>query len=103
MEEKSNNSRGGLPGNKNGTKNKPFLDALRKSIAQNPQKLRNAADKVLDKAEEGEPWAVNFLADRTDGKAVQATTFEDGEGNNVTTSLEVRFHVPSIIPPPVDE
>ena len=103
MEEKSNNSRGGQPGNKNGTKNKPFLDALRKSIAQNPQKLRNAADKVLDKAEEGEPWAVNFLADRTDGKAVQTTTFEDGEGNNVTTSLEVRFHVPSIIPPPVDE
>ena len=103
MEEKSNNSIGGQPGNKNGTKNKPFLDALRKSIAQNPQKLRNAADKVLDKAEEGEPWAVNFLADRTDGKAVQATTFEDGEGNNVTTSLEVRFHVPSIIPPPVDE
>ena len=103
MEEKSNNLRGGQPGNKNGTKNKPFLDALRKSIAQNPQKLRNAADKVLDKAEEGEPWAVNFLADRTDGKAVQATTFEDGEGNNVTTSLEVRFHVPSIIPPPVDE
>ena len=79
------------------------MDALRKSIAQNPQKLRNAADKVLEKAEEGEPWAVNFLADRTDGKAVQATTFEDGEGNNVTTSLEVRFHVPSIIPPPVDE
>ena len=103
MEEKSNNSRGGQPGNKNGTKNKPFLDALRKSIAQNPQKLRNAADKVLDKAEEGEPWAVNFLADRIDGKAVQATTFEDGEGNNVTTSLEVRFHVPSIIPPLVDE
>ena len=102
MEEKSNNSRGGQPGNKNGTKNKPFLDALRKAIAQNPQKLRNAADKVLEKAEEGEPWAVNFLADRTDGKAVQATTFEDGEGNNVTTSLEVRFHAP-LITPSVDE
>jgi hypothetical protein len=103
MEEKSNNSRGGQPGNKNGTKNKPFLDALRKAIAQNPQKLRNAADKVLEKAEEGEPWAVNFLADRTDGKAVQATTFEDGDGNNVTTSLEVRFHAPAIIPTPVDD
>jgi len=103
MSEETNNSKGGQPGNNNATKNKPFLDALRRSIAQNPQKLRNAADKVLDKAEEGEPWAVNFLADRTDGKAVQATTFEDGEGNNVTTSLEVRFHVPSIISPPVDE
>lgn len=98
MEEITNRSLGGQPGNKNQSKNKPFLDALRKAIAQNPQKLRNAADKVLEKAEEGEPWAVNFLADRTDGKAVQATTFEDADGNNVTTSLEVRFHVPAIIP-----
>lgn len=103
MEEITNRSPGGQPGNKNQSKNKPFLDALRKAIAQNPQKLRNAADKVLEKAEEGEPWAVNFLADRTDGKAVQATTFEDADGNNVTTSLEVRFHAPAIIPPPIDE
>jgi len=102
MEEKSINPVGAPIGNKNATKNKPFLDALKRAIAQNPQKLRNAAEKVLDKAEEGEPWAVNFLADRTDGKAVQATTFEDGEGNNVTTSLEVRFHAP-IIKPSVDE
>ena len=102
MEEKTINPVGAPLGNKNGTKNKPFLDALRRSIAQNPQKLRNAADKVLEKAEEGEPWAVNFLADRTDGKAVQASTFEDGEGNNVTTSLEVRFHAP-LITPSVDE
>ena len=95
MEEKSNNPVGAPLGNKNATKNKPFLDALRKSIAQNPQKLRNAADKVLNMAEEGEPWAVNFLADRTDGKAVQANTFEDADGNNVITSLEVRFVKPS--------
>ena len=102
MEEKTINPVGAPIGNKNATKNKPFLDALKRAIAQNPQKLRNAAEKVLDKAEEGEPWAVNFLADRTDGKAVQATTFEDGEGNNVTTSLEVRFHAP-LITPSVDE
>ena len=95
MSESTNKSPGGQPGNTNQSKNKPFLDALRRSIAQNPQKLRNAADKVLEKAEEGEPWAVNFLADRTDGKAVQATTFEDGDGNNITTAIEVRFVKPS--------
>ena len=32
----------------------------------------------------------------------ELTTFEDGEGNNVTTSLEVRFHAP-LITPPIDE
>ena len=95
MEEKTINPVGAPLGNKNGTKNKPFLDALRRSIAQNPQKLRNAADKVLEKAEEGEPWAVNFLADRTDGKAVQATTFEDADGNSIINAIEVRFVKPS--------
>ena len=95
MEEKTINPVGAPLGNKNGTKNKPFLDALRRSIAQNPQKLRNAADKVLEKAEEGEPWAVNFLADRTDGKAIQATTFEDAEGNSLLQAIEVRFVKPS--------
>jgi hypothetical protein len=95
MSEETNNSRGGQPGNNNASKNKPFLDALRRSIAQNPQKLRNAADKVLDKAEEGEPWAVNFLADRTDGKAVQSNTFEDADGNSILQAIEVRFVKPS--------
>ena len=95
MEEKTINPVGAPLGNKNGTKNKPFLDALRRSIAQNPQKLRNAADKVLEKAEEGEPWAVNFLADRTDGKAVQATSFEDADGNSIINAIEVRFVMPS--------
>jgi hypothetical protein len=99
MEEKSINPVGAPLGNNNHKKGKPFQDALRRAIAQNPQKLRNAAEKVLDKAEEGEPWAVNFLADRTDGKAVQATSFEDAEGNNITQSLEVIFRIPK----PIDE
>ena len=30
-----------------------------------------------------------------DGKAVQANTFEDAEGNNVLNSIEVRFVKPS--------
>jgi hypothetical protein len=95
MEEKSNNSRGGQPGNKNGTKNKPFLDAMRRALAQNPHKIGKIVDKVLEQAEEGEPWAVNVVADRLDGKAVQANTFEDADGNNIVTALEVRFVKPS--------
>ena len=94
MEENTNNSRGGQPGNKNQSKNKPFLDAMRRALAQNPQKIASIVDKVLEKAEEGESWAVKEVADRLDGKAVQATTFEDADGNNIVTSLEVRFVKP---------
>ena len=102
MEEKSINPVGAPIGNRNATKNKPFLDAMRRALAQNPQKIGKIVDKILDQAEAGEAWAVKEVADRLDGKAVQATTFEDGEGNNVTTSLEVRFHAP-LIAPSVDE
>jgi len=95
MEEKSINPVGAPLGNKNNTKNKPFLDAMRRAIAQNPQKIRSIVDKVLEKAEEGESWAVKEVADRLDGKAVQATTFEDAEGNSLLQAIEVRFVKPS--------
>jgi hypothetical protein len=94
IDENTNNSRGGQPGNKNQSKNKPFLDALRRSIAQNPHKLRAAADKVVDKAEEGEPWAVNFLADRLDGKAIQTTELSGADGEPLT-GIQVMFVKPN--------
>ena len=99
MEEKSNNPVGAPIGNKNATKNNPFLDAMKRALAQNPQKIGRIVDKVLEKAEEGESWAVKEVADRLDGKAVQANTLEDAEGNNITTSLEVIFRTPK----PIDE
>jgi len=95
MEEKSNNPVGAPIGNKNATKNKPFLDAMRRALAQNPQKIGRIVDKVLDQAEAGEAWAVKEVADRLDGKAVQATTFEDAEGNSLLQAIEVRFVKPS--------
>jgi len=95
MEEKSNNPVGAPIGNKNATKNKPFLDAMRRALAQNPQKIGRIVDKILDQAEAGEAWAVKEVADRLDGKAVQATTFEDAEGNSLLQAIEVRFVKPS--------
>jgi len=63
----------GQSGNPLGSKpDKPFLDALRRAIVQDDGKrLRKAAENVLTAAADGEPWAINFLADRTDGKSVQ--------------------------------
>jgi len=95
MEEKSINPVGAPLGNDNHRKGKPFQDALRRAVAQNPQKLRNAADKVLELAEAGEAWAVKEIADRLDGKSHQSTSLEDSEGNNLLQAIEVRFVKPS--------
>jgi hypothetical protein len=58
-------------GNKNATKSKPWLAALERHSKQNPEALRNIAIKVFEAAEAGEPWAVQEVANRLDGKPVQ--------------------------------
>lgn len=71
--------RGGQPGNTNASKNKPFWHAIDRAIAQeNGKRLREAAEKLLDAAAAGEPWAVKELGDRLDGKPAQAITGPDG-------------------------
>lgn len=64
-------------GNKNATKNKAWDEALRRAIVQDDGKrLRAAAEKLLDKAAEGEMFAIKELADRLDGKAAQTISGE---------------------------
>ena len=89
-------NKGGAPlGNQNAKKGKLWTDALRKAIAQNPHKLRLAAEKLLDDASEGNIMAIKEIGDRMDGKAVQATSFEDADGNSIINAIEVRFVKPS--------
>ena len=90
IEEKLINSVGAPVGNTNHKKGKPFQDALRRAIAQNPQKVRNIVDKVLDLAEEGESWAVKEIADRLDGKAIQATEITGADGEPLQ-GIQVTF------------
>ena len=65
-----------------GAKIKRFFAALERAIAQEDgKKLRDAADKLLDEAAKGEPWAIQMLADRLDGKPkqqIEATGADDG-------------------------
>ena len=74
------NGKPGAPlGNNNATKNKIWDDVLRRAITQDDGiRLRQAAETLLTKASEGEPWAIKELADRLDGKAIQAIANEDG-------------------------
>lgn len=63
----------GESGNPEGSsKQKRFFNALDRAIVQEDgARLRKAAEKLLDLAAEGEPFALQMLADRLDGKAVQ--------------------------------
>lgn len=73
----------GQSGNPAGTpKDKPFLDALNRAIAQNDgKKLRAAAEGLLTAAAEKEPWAVKELADRLDGKPAQTVQGPAADGS----------------------
>ena len=95
MEIESNNSRGGQLGNKNATKNKLFLDQIKRHLTQNPKKLEKIVEGLVEAAMDQESWAVKEIMDRVDGKAVQSNTFEDAEGNSLLQAIEVRFVKPS--------
>lgn len=60
---------------------KPFLDAITRACKQEDgRRLRQAAERLLSLAADGEPWAIKELADRVDGKAV-ATVDATVKGN----------------------
>ena len=94
MDEQTNNSRGGQPGNNNASKNKPFLDAMRRALAQNPQKIAKIVDKVLDQAEAGEAWAVKEVADRLDGKAIAIQEIQGPNGAELKTGVVITLVEP---------
>jgi len=84
-----------MKGNKNATKNKLFLDQIKRHLTQNPQKLEKIVEGLVEAAMDQESWAVKEIMDRVDGKAHQSTSIEDAEGNNLLQAIEVRFVKPS--------
>jgi hypothetical protein len=67
---------------------KQFHGALRRAIiSDNGERLRRAAEALLDHAAAGEYWAINMLADRLDGKPTQQLQALDEEGRSVAVAL----------------
>lgn len=77
-------------GNQNAAKGKIWNDALRKAIVQdNHLRVKQAIEALLDKAAEGEQWAIKELADRLDGKAAQSVELKGDAENPLTiTTIE---------------
>lgn len=67
--------RGGQPGNSNALRARPFWAAVNRAIVQEDgRRLREAAEHLLTQAAAGEPWALQMLADRLDGRPAQQVT-----------------------------
>lgn len=59
-------------GNTNGTKNRPWAEAINRALlAEDGKKLRALADKIIDRALEGDVSALKEVGDRVDGKPAQ--------------------------------
>jgi len=68
-------------GNTNAAKAKIVEQALRKAAVQdNAFRLKKGCEKLMDAFADGEPWALQLVFDRLDGKPAQAITTvgEDG-------------------------
>ena len=72
----------GESGNPDGNKKqRRFLAAIdRALLAEDGKRLRAAAERLLDLAANGEPWAIKELADRLDGKPVQQISADPDGG-----------------------
>ena len=69
--------KGGQPNNTNAQKRGAFLRELNKELTQNPEQLRKAIRRLVEQASKGEPWAIQMLADRLDGKPISGKLIAD--------------------------
>src|SRR5262245_52870785 len=56
---------------------KPFNDALRIALKRDPRRLLRIAERLAEKAEEGDLAAIREIADRLDGKPTQVVDRRD--------------------------
>jgi len=89
-------------GNQNARKGKSWLDALKAEIAiDDGARLQKAACQLLNKAADGDLSAIKELADRLDGKAIQANTLAAQIDSVMPTNIQVRFVSPESIGRPL--
>lgn len=87
---------GAPEGNDNSSRdNRIWRNTIKRAIAQgNPDRLRAIAEKLLDKAAEGDLSAIKELGDRLDGKSSQQVIVNgDEDGGAVKFERIKRFIV----------
>ena len=77
----------GQSGNPGGSeKQKLFRRALRDVLTYD--RAKKIAEKVVQKAEDGDLWAANMVADRLDGKPKQEIDISDERSSNLAERFE---------------
>ena len=90
--------RKGQSGNPGGRpKQRKFRETLSLALSEtDPQtgqpKLRRIADNLVDAAMKGESWAIKEVADRTDGKAVQAIDMDPDQPKDIHEFSRAELH-----------
>ncbi len=75
-------------GNQNAAKSRLVEQTLRRiAMADDGAKLRSGLEKVMELFNQGDPWAVQFVADRLDGRPAQQIIATDNEGRGLTVVL----------------
>ena len=74
-------------GSKNRAKGKEWFDAIRKECVQRDA-LGKIAKVLVDKAIEGEQWAVQEIGNRFDGKPAQSMTVAGDPENPLVNRIE---------------
>jgi hypothetical protein len=97
-------SEGGAPlGNNNGAKGTEWRQAIKRALARKASKeeglagyragLNLIADKLVKAAENGDPWAIQEIGNRADGKPTQ-TIAGDDESPLFPNEIKVRVVKP---------
>ena len=80
---------GAPTGHRNGSQQKLWEDAIRRAVlADDGKRLRAIAERLLDKAAEGDIAAMKELGDRVDGKPAQSVSGAGVEGAPLVTRIE---------------
>jgi hypothetical protein len=76
-------------GNQNAVKNRPWADALRRALlAEDGQKLRALADRLVEQALAGDVTALKEIGDRMDGKPKQQIEASGPDGTPFVVRVE---------------
>jgi len=94
--ENTTKNKGGAPvGNNNAGKGSQLSALLHAALHSNDRlKMRLGVEKVADAFAEGERWAIEFVFDRFEGKAVAKQEISGPDGGDIRMSLPIEFVTP---------
>ena len=83
---------GAPEGNHNSAKGAMLSGLLRQALhADDRRQMKAGVQKIADAFEEGERWAIEFVFDRLEGKAIAKTEISGADGAAIPLSIGIKF------------